>query len=128
LRCRVRGSSMKPFVRDGDVLTVSPPSGMPPRAGDIVLYRTAAGNALLHRVIDVTQRDAGVWLTIWGDAAAGPLDEVSAERIMGVAVALERGRRSMRLDVGSRRRMSQAWAAIQRVRVRGRHGGKGRCE
>lgn len=116
LRCCARGASMEPFIRDGDILTVTP-AGPTPRVGDIVLYRGAAGNALLHRVIAVRGQPGRLRLTIWGDAAAGPLDEVESERVLGIAVALERGGRCVPLDYGLRRRASLAWTWVLRSRA-----------
>jgi hypothetical protein len=117
LRCRVHGSSMKPFLRDNDILTVASPTPSPPRIGDVVLYRSANGQALLHRVIDITERDGRDWLTVWGDAAAGILEEVGRERVLGVAVALERGRHGRRIRLAPPGWTACAWCAIQRVRA-----------
>ena len=46
-RFTATGSSMIPFVRDGDEITVSPLGGAAPRIGDVVaLRRRGAGLAL----------------------------------------------------------------------------------
>ncbi len=119
LRCQVRGSSMRPFVRDGDILTVAP-AGCSPSVGDIVLYRAAGGNALLHRVIARREQDGTIRLTMWGDSAAGPVDDIAADGILGVAVALERAGRSIPLDHGFRRQATRVWTAVLRRRAASR--------
>ncbi len=47
---RARGTSMSPFIREGDTVIISPLSG-PISIGDIVLAKTDSGSPVLHRVI-----------------------------------------------------------------------------
>lgn len=47
---RVRGTSMSPFIGDGDTVTVYPLRN-PPRVGDVVLFLDRHGRAVVHRVV-----------------------------------------------------------------------------
>ena len=59
----VTGSSMIPFLHNGDMVYLNLPGDKLNR-GDIVLYRRESGQYVLHRVCRVTE--SGVWLV--GDA------------------------------------------------------------
>jgi len=51
-RFRATGTSMYPTIRDGDIITVSPISGVEPSACDIVAFRNPANQQLvIHRII-----------------------------------------------------------------------------
>jgi len=74
VRMTVTGSSMWPFVRDGDVVELEPAPA--PRSGDMVLVQTnpqgSADRYVLHRVVKV---DRGAGFFVRGDAqpnAEGP--------------------------------------------------------
>jgi phage repressor protein C with HTH and peptisase S24 domain len=52
-RFRARGWSMSPFVRDGDVITVSPLRGRRPETGAIVAFvHPGTGRVAVHRIVD----------------------------------------------------------------------------
>ncbi|MEO6083885.1 MAG: S24 family peptidase [Umezawaea sp.] len=61
---RVRGPSMVPTVRDGDVVVVR--YGAPPKAGDLVLVRWAARPGQLSIKRAHEQRESGLW-QVFGD-------------------------------------------------------------
>ena len=67
-RFRARGASMSPFIRDGDVLTVSPLAIGEPRVADVVaVFDAEKAELIIHRVID---RRRSSWL-IRGDNTDG---------------------------------------------------------
>jgi signal peptidase I len=51
IRFQARGWSMRPFIRDGDFVTVSPAENSSIRKGDVVFYSTPKNKAMAHRVI-----------------------------------------------------------------------------
>ena len=52
LRMMVRGFSMTPCIRDGDVLTIAPLRGSVPRVGEVVAFSMPdTGRLAIHRVI-----------------------------------------------------------------------------
>lgn len=59
-----RGSSMLPFIRDGEKILVQKAETY--RRGDIVLARTDDGNIVLHRIISIEGGKEGI-VTLMGD-------------------------------------------------------------
>jgi len=54
-RFTASGSSMTPFIRDGDILTISPVS-LRLRRGDVVPFVNPSSNQLMvHRILDVSR-------------------------------------------------------------------------
>jgi len=92
-RFRARGWSMSPFIKDGDVVTVSPLGGRPPRTGEIVAFlHPGTGKASVHRV--VRTRDGR--FTVRGDNAFGPDGTLPPDRILGAVTRVERDGRRVR--------------------------------
>ncbi|MBZ4397483.1 S24/S26 family peptidase [Myxococcus sp. MISCRS1] len=86
----VRGDSMWPSLRDGDVAGVEPLS-REPRPGEVVLARFDDA-LVLHRVCAVRE---GV-LSLRGDNAAGEDPPIAASRILGCVARVRR--RGVELD------------------------------
>jgi len=51
VRLTVSGSSMAPFLGDGDTVEIEPLAGLP-REGDIVLVECSAERYVVHRVVE----------------------------------------------------------------------------
>lgn len=75
---RVRGRSMWPTLRDGELVLVRPASFMALRVGDVVLYERGE-SLVLHRVV---RRVAGV-VWVQGDARPWPDGQLEAEALVG---------------------------------------------
>jgi phage repressor protein C with HTH and peptisase S24 domain len=78
-----RGSSMAPFIRDGDLLVVTPARSWTVKQGDVVLYRSLQGRPVVHRLV---RRSPGAGFDAWlvrGDAAGSSAEEVPAFEIIG---------------------------------------------
>jgi ribosomal protein S18 acetylase RimI-like enzyme len=104
LRTAARGSSMAPFIRDRDVLTIAPLNGVDPRVGDVVAFTlTDAGILSIHRIVARTSRG---WL-VRGDNAAQADGAVTADQILGRVVRVERNGRDVHLGLGG----EAAWLA-----------------
>ncbi len=103
---RARGSSMCPFLRGGDVLTVEPADHAALCRGDVVLYGEPGGRTCAHRVVDSVQCGERKRLLVRGDAHRGKTQLVSAEEVLGrVAV---KGREKERVHLNSHRQRSLA--------------------
>ncbi len=97
-----KGSSMSPFVKDGDIITVSPLSGLSPRLGDVVAYISAeTGRLIVHRVIG----RRGECCLIRGDSAQEKQDCVAEAYILGRVTRVERNRKTVGLGLGPERRL-----------------------
>ncbi|MBU0494840.1 MAG: S24/S26 family peptidase [Chloroflexi bacterium] len=111
LRFRAPGSSMRPFIRDGDVLEVQPADASDIRRGDVILFLTMGDRVVAHRVIWAS-KDA---LMTQGDALARPDGRIGPEQVLGRVVAVERGGQRIRLDVGRQRWLGRLWLAFSPV-------------
>ena len=119
-RFRARGWSMTPFIRDGDVITVSPLGRALPAAGDVVAFvRPEKGTLVVHRVVS----RHGAAVVIRGDSAPGAADEViPAGSLLGRVTQVEREGRSVRLGLGPERAAiawlsRSGWLAPLRARI-----------
>lgn len=108
LRFRARGTSMSPFIQDGDILLVRPIQH--PQYGDVVLCR-AGSRVLVHRVIQVSDNTRkAVWLQ--GDSRPCPDGLVLWEDVIGQVVAVERGGQRIALDTGLHRVLGLVWVGL----------------
>jgi signal peptidase len=91
---------MRPFLKDGDVIEVSPVEAQAVRIGDVILYRSPAGRAIVHRVIglDGNGQNGADGLTTKGDAMPGADEPVRPEQVLGRVVAVERERKRVETD------------------------------
>jgi signal peptidase I len=102
---RMSGSSMRPAIEDGDVVTIEPIADEPVRQGDIVLYHSRFDTAVIHRVIRIDKSAERAILTR-GDSAAQNDLPVSIHRVLGRVKLVERA--GERIDmVRPRRSFSQ---------------------
>lgn len=90
LPCRVpiRGRSMEPLIRDGEVVTVSPDLSSPLRPGEIVVVQAESGELLCHRLVTVGGGRQGTWVQTWGDAALLPDLPLPGSAVLGRVVAV----------------------------------------
>jgi phage repressor protein C with HTH and peptisase S24 domain len=90
-RFEARGTSMVPFIRDGDVVTVAPLSGRDPRPGDVAAFvQPGTSGVRVHRIVKV--EDGRYFLK--GDNALDADGALSRDMILGLVVRLERGGRA----------------------------------
>jgi hypothetical protein len=98
-RFRATGFSMSPFIRNGDVLTVSPLSGRP-RLGDVVAFiRQETGGLAIHRVVGTS---AGHCL-MRGDNSSRDDGYVPEANILGRIRRVERNGKKILLGLGPER-------------------------
>lgn len=92
LRLVVRGRSMAPLLRPGDLIELLPVSLASLRPGAILVVAPPEG-PLTHRLV----RAEGERLWLWGDAAPVPDPPVEARALLGQVVARERAGRRLEL-------------------------------
>lgn len=103
LRTAVRGFSMTPFIRDGDVVTIEPLRG-DPDVGDVVaLALPENGRMALHRAVE---RRGDRWL-VRGDNCPEPDGVFGRAAFVGRVTRVERGGRDVHLGLGEH----AAWIA-----------------
>ena len=107
----VKGSSMHPAIRSGDVVTVTPPGPRPVPIGAVVAAEAPmAGGLVVHRVVG----RSGPNLLLRGDNATHADGEVPEAGLIGVVVRVERNGRLVRQAPGGIRR---PFAALVRAGV-----------
>ena len=110
-RFEARGTSMAPFIRDGDIVTVRPVRERPLRKGDVVAFAEPSTNKLyVHRII----RASGGRCAIKGDNLPEADGVIPSSCIVGVVAKVERGGREISLGVGRGRTLI---ADMSRIRV-----------
>ncbi|MGD8473222.1 MAG: GNAT family N-acetyltransferase [Anaerolineae bacterium] len=91
---RAHGSSMVPFIRDGDLLTVAPAEPARLEIGDVVLFRTHRDRLLAHRLVHKSERGGEWTLEMQGDARLSADRPVPGERVLGRVVRVQRDGRT----------------------------------
>jgi hypothetical protein len=100
-RFAAKGYSMLPFIRDGDVIWVSPLKGARPGVGMVVAFvHPELGALTVHRIV---ARKGRAYL-MQGDNAGGVTDGMlSEDRILGRVTRVERRALYVRLGLGPER-------------------------
>jgi len=100
-RFRAGGCSMAPFIRDGDIISVSPFSSRLPGMGDVVAFLHPETNLLcIHRVLSCNKGA----LLIQGDNSPGKPDGIiPIKAIIGHVTKVERNGKRVMLGLGPER-------------------------
>jgi hypothetical protein len=86
-RFRARGHSMFPFVRDGDVLTISPIGPESLRCGDVVAVALpVSGRLAVHRIVSLSASS----VVTRGDNVRRPDGRVPLRDVLGRVARVER--------------------------------------
>jgi len=110
---RARGTSMTPFLRDGDTLTIAPLAVESPRIGDVLAFSYPTGNGsrlVVHRLVGRRGRN----LVLQGDASGSTPEIISSEDILGRLVKVVRKGEHVRLGLGPERGLI-AWLSCTGV-------------
>ena len=100
LQFRSNGSSMHPFIKDGDVVTVAPLPPKAPNLGDVLVFiHEQARRLFVHRV---TKRGQGFCVTR-GDSASLDDGRTSSANLLGYVTRVERNGKRVRLGLGPER-------------------------
>ena len=99
-RFQVKGFSMSPFIKDGDVVTISPLVNAEPCFGDVVAFlHPDTKRLIIHRVVG----GKGDSYLMRGDNAFEMDGLVSKENILGRLKKVERNRRELLIGLGPER-------------------------
>lgn len=112
-RFKAKGSSMSPFIRDGDVITIESLK-KPPQIGDIVAYQQPdSGMLVVHRIV----ARQGSKTMILGDGIHNqPEDNVPIEKLLGRVSLIERNKKQINLGLGPER-MIIAWLSKKKLLI-----------
>jgi len=99
-RFKAKGFSMFPFIRDGDIITISPLNGSSPRIGDVVAFVNSNKQRLVvHRIIKRINSS----FIITGDNIPQADGLIPLSDIFGRVVRIERNSRRVILGIGLER-------------------------
>jgi signal peptidase I len=98
VRFQAKGWSMRPFIKNGDFITVKPIENSSIKTGDVVFYSTAENKVVIHRVIKKYKKNITKVFLIKGDAASGFPEIINVKNVFGKVVEIERRGRTKRLE------------------------------
>jgi signal peptidase I len=105
-RFQAKGWSMTPFIKDGDVITISPFMEKKPGLGDVVAYlRPGSEKLVVHRLVG---RQGKAWLILGDNTPEDAMDFVARENVIGRVARIERNGKKVSLGLGTER----AWIAL----------------
>jgi hypothetical protein len=99
-RFQAKGFSMSPFIRYGDIVTVFPIGGAPPRIGEVVAYvRPGTERLVIHRVVG--KKGHAFWVI--GDCSRETDGLISKANILGRVIKVERDGKEISFGLGLER-------------------------
>lgn len=107
------GVSMQPLIRRNRDLVTIVPLDRDPLPGDVVLFEQPAGRFVCHRVCQID----GDRVQTLGDNCWAPDAWMDRSQVLGLAVSVERGSRTIPLDTDRSRAFGRAWMAAHPVRM-----------
>lgn len=91
LRIKVTGESMKPFLKDGDIVIIKKACSKEINIGDLILFRNNNGFTVLHRVISRKRNHKGkIEFTTKGDRLISSDEPIIEENVLGKVVKIEK--------------------------------------
>jgi len=98
VRFQAKGWSMRPFIQDGDIITISPTEDSSIKVGNVIFYRGDENNIIVHRIIKKSRKDGNTVLFVKGDASLSPPEKVDLKNVLGTVIEVERNEQKKRLD------------------------------
>jgi signal peptidase I len=91
LRVKVTGRSMRPFINNGDLVTLRKVSPESLKCGDIIYYTTKNETPVLHRIISKTVLPGNIiTFRTKGDALLQKDEPIGADKLLGKAFYVEK--------------------------------------
>ena len=107
---KAKGSSMYPFIRDGDTVLLQRCGEV--RRGDVVLARTEEGKLVMHRVLAMK----GERIALMGDANLRKTELCLRSDIAGTVIAITREGKTRGCATTSERFRAGIWMAMLPLR------------
>ena len=89
VKVTAKGSSMLPFIRTGDVVTLCKAHRL--RTGMVVLVEPSDGVYILHRIVKLNDED----MILYGDGNLGTKEKVSYTSVVAVVKSVYRGNKQI---------------------------------
>jgi signal peptidase I len=118
IRFCAHGRSMKPTIKDGELIIIEPIEIAKIKRSDIILYRTRDG-AIAHRVMAIKHNgDEQPTFILRGDSLATLDCPVAATDILGRVVAVERRGQTLNLSSPAAKRLAILKIFLYKLHVR----------
>jgi len=102
---------MHPFIRNGDILTVSPPPARGLAIGDVAaVVQPESGKLVIHRVTGLTSAS----VIVRGDNAPAPEESMPRSHVVGRVIRIERNGRRVSFGLGPERALIPGLAGLKR--------------
>ena len=91
LRIKVTGRSMRPFINNGDMVTLRKVSPESLRCGDIIYFTNANDSQVMHRIVSITiLLDRRFLFMTKGDASLQKDEPINEDQVQGKAFYVEK--------------------------------------
>lgn len=123
VRLKANGDSMRPCIRDGDIITLGPAKAARLKRGHVIAFENAAGTLTIHRLAAIRAEAAGLVFVTHGDANGKSDPPFGANRVAGRVLEVRRNNHRVRVNspvcgwLAACRRM--ALAVRRRAQLRG---------
>ncbi len=97
-RFNAAGSSMQPFIHDGDTITIRPIADKKLKKGQVAFYYNDVNHLLAHRVHGIDKSSNKIIYIIKGDGLPYDIEYINHNTILGFAVKVERGDKQIHLN------------------------------
>lgn len=118
IKFQARGGSMRPLVRDGEVVLVKQVNPQDVKLGDALLFVIESGKAVLHRVIRIKKSTQTRSFLMQGDHSSRPDGWISGEHIMGKLLMIERNHKTIWMDQPIMRLLSKLVLWESRINIK----------
>jgi len=115
IRFKAYGSSMVPWIKNGDMLTVQPISINEIRVGQVVFYASKSERPVVHRVLQIRLHESKTILVTRGDASPLSEDQIEATKVLGKVVRIHRGKKVIQLERNLWWRLVRKWPSFLRL-------------
>ena len=117
LRFHAPGGSMRPFIRPGDILEIHPrqPGQIPP-LGAVVLSIDDKQRVIAHRVVRRFKELDNLLIVTQGDALVKPDAPIPVTQVLGIVIAIMRGKRRITIQQDAWRALGIIWLALAPLR------------
>ena len=96
-RFKARGWSMRPFLRQDDILTITPVDPASLKPGDICLFRNGHNHIVAHRFVRRKTQNDDIFLHFRSDSMIKNEDFILENQLLGMVVEAQRGKKVIRL-------------------------------
>ena len=98
VRLKASGHSMRPWIRDGDLVTLGPTDPARLKRGDVIAFTSAAGSLTIHRLVAVRMEAGGLTFVARGDARSVSDPPFGVNRMVGRVIEVRRDGRRVRVN------------------------------